>query len=1102
MSNFTSLLIANRGEIAVRVARTAASLKIRPVMVFSEDDALSPHLRFSDYAVALPARGPKAYLDIEEIVKAAVVNGCDAIHPGYGFLSENAAFAEACAVAGIKFVGPSVEALVAFGDKAAARDLAKRLDVPLLPGTHHGVTPAAARDFIESLMPGTAIMLKAVSGGGGRGMRIVSDPAAIDSAFVSCSNEAVNAFGNGDLYAEMMVSRARHIEIQVIGDGAGGVIHFGERECTLQRRHQKLVEIAPSPSLPQVVREKLCDAACRMAAAVQFEGLGTFEFLVDADDASRFWFMEANPRIQVEHTVTEEVCRLDLVELQLRIAAGQSFLDLGLSQADIHAPSFFAVQLRVNAETVDAGAKIRPSSGTILRYDLPTGPGVRVDDFARSGSVWNPNFDTLLAKIIVSGRNGIGRQDYVRTLERARRTLTESRISGVATNLSFLIALLSNPDVVDNNIHTRFVEHNWDSLVLEAERIAGEQEFDCESGPVEIGKRQAIVAPPGSFPIAAPLTGLITNMNLEPGTIVEAGQLLAVLEAMKMEHPVYAPTSGIVRVVAVAAGAFVQEGDALIFFEATAEGETCQTHQEEIDLDEIPLLLADELARRRLRMDDARPDSVARRHRSGQSTIRENIDALCDAGSFVEYGGLALPSQRKRRSMEELIIMGPADGLVGGTATIGSDYFPGDSSQCMVVGYDYMAFAGTQGWANHKKLGRLLKIVGQNPRPLIIFAEGGGGRPGETDQLRSSGLDNTTFANFARLSGRAPLIGIVAGRCFAGNAALLGCCDVIIAARNSTIGMGGPAMIEGGGLGRFTPEEVGPISVQIPNGVIDIVADDEIEAIALAKKYLGYFQGVLAEWECADQRLLRHLVPENGLRTYDVRRVIETLADRDSLLELRPEFGRGLVTMLARIEGRPVGILANNTRHMSGAIDSAGSDKGARFLRLCDTFDLPVISLCDTPGFMVGPDSESTAAVRHMSRLFLAGANLSVPLIAIVLRKAFGLGAMAMAGGSMHETMLTVAWPTAQFGGMGLEGAVRLGYRRELEAIDDPQERLVLFNSLVAKAYEDGKAHNAASFVEIDDVIDPAVTRHIVAQALRGLSKKQASRRTNFIDSW
>ena len=422
----------------------------------------------------------------------------------------------------------------------------------------------------------------------------------------------------------------------------------------------------------------------------------------------------------------------------------------------------------------------------------------------------------------------------------------------------------------------------------------------------------------------------------------------------------------------------------------------------------------------------------------------------------------------------------------------------------MVLSYDYTVLAGTQGTINHKKIDRMFDLANKWRIPLVLYAEGGGGRPGDTDGIALTGLDVPSFATFARLSGLVPTVGIVSGYCFAGNAALLGCCDAIIATRNASIGMGGPVMIEGGGLGVYHPAEVGPVSMQAPNGVIDVLVEDEAEATCVARQYLSYFQGPVADWRAPDQRLLRAAIPENRLRVYDIRAVIDLLADEGSVLELRRDFGLGMITALARIEGKPFGLIANNPKHIGGALDGEACDKAARFLQLCDAHDLPVISLCDTPGFMVGPDAERTAMVRRAARLFVVGASITVPLFGVVLRKGYGLGAQAMLGGSFHASDFTVAWPTGEFGGMGLEGYVRLGFRKEMEAIADPAEREQFFRDKLAQLYANGKAVSVASVLEIDEVIDPAETRAWIAAGLRSVAPSQprAGRKRPCVESW
>ncbi|WP_328595212.1 carboxyl transferase domain-containing protein [Actinomadura macrotermitis] len=593
-------------------------------------------------------------------------------------------------------------------------------------------------------------------------------------------------------------------------------------------------------------------------------------------------------------------------------------------------------------------------------------------------------------------------------------------------------------------------------------------------------------------PVAAPMHGTVVSVEVAAGDRVGAGDPLVVLEAMKMEHVVQAEAAGIVRAVAVAPEDAVAPGDPLVTLDPAEDAETRADEEAAADPGAIRADLAEVRRRHETGLDAARPEAVAKRHARGLRTARENIADLCDPGTFSEYGALAIAAQRQRRSLEELMERTPADGMVCGIGEV-------DGARCVVMSYDYTVLAGTQGYQNHRKTDRMLDLAHRERLPVVLFAEGGGGRPGDTDTTTVSGLDVTTFHAMGRLSGRVPTAGIAAGRCFAGNAALLGCCDVVIATRDANIGMGGPAMIEGGGLGVFAPEQIGPIEVQGANGVVDVVVDDEAAAVAAARRYLSYFGPSPAGWEHADQRLLRHAVPENRRRPYDVRAVIGLLADTGSVLELRGGFGAGIITALARIEGRPYGLMASNPAHLGGAIDRDAADKAARFLQLCDAHGLPVVSLCDTPGFMVGPDAEATATVRHFSRLFVIGANLRVPLVTVVLRKGYGLGAQAMAGGSFKAPLATVAWPTGEIGGMGLEGAVRLGFRKELAAAEDPE---AMFEQMVAAAYDHGKALNAATAFELDDVIDPAGTRRWITSVMPAGPLPRDGRAHRWIDTW
>ncbi len=999
---------------------------------------------------------------------AAQAAGCDAVHPGYGFLSENADFARLCAAWGLTFVGPSPETLELFGDKAQARAFAAKLGAPLAAGTSGGASLDEVRAFAVGLPVGAQLMIKAVSGGGGRGMRRLSRDDDIEAAFTACALEAGTAFGDPRLYAERLIERARHIEVQVAGDGRRSMaIH--DRECSIQRRHQKLIEIAPAIGLSPKVRAGLQGAAVRMAEAAGLVGLATFEFLLDAADGETAVFMEANPRLQVEHTVTEAVTGLDLVQIQLRLAGGETLAGVGLAEGP-PAVRGHAIELRVNLERMSADGAVSGGGAAITRYEVPTGPGVRVDGAGYGGYRPSPLFDSMIAKLIVHGPA----PDLASAIARARRAAADFVIEGADNNLALLCAILEAPEVADGAADTNFLEANLGRLLARAAEL--ERPAAATASVAEVAWAPQ---PPGTAPVTAPMRSTVVGLEVAAGDLVRAGQTIAVVEAMKMQHLAVASTSGLVDSFVVSVGDTVEEGQPLAFIEP-GEADHHEAGVEAMDLERIRPDLAEVRARHALTLDENRPEAVARRRRTGQRTARENLGDLFDPGTFKEFGALAIAAQRRRRTIEDLQVNTPADGIITGVGEVAG-------GQCVALAYDFTVLAGTQGHFSHKKTDIILEFAEHWKLPIVWYTEGGGGRPGDVDVggLSASSLDTTSFTTFARLSGVAPRIAINSGRCFAGNAVFFGCADITIATRGSNIGLGGPAMIEGGGLGVFTPDEIGPAEVQFANGALDLLVDDEAAATEAARKLLGIFQGPMTEWRCADQRALRHMIPENRVRAYDVRAVIEGLADEGSFLELRGGYGRGMITGFLRIEGRAMGVIANDPRRLGGAIDSEGAEKGARFMQLCDAFGVPILSLCDTPGFMVGPDSERTGAVRRGSRLFVTSASLSVPLFAVVLRKGYGLGAQAMTGGDFSAAAFTIAWPTAEFGPMGLEGAVRLGYRKELEAELDPTARQALFEKLVGRMYATGKAISVAQVCEITAVIDPAETRDWL---LRGMA--------------
>ncbi|HEY6479688.1 MAG TPA: carboxyl transferase domain-containing protein, partial [Streptosporangiaceae bacterium] len=621
--------------------------------------------------------------------------------------------------------------------------------------------------------------------------------------------------------------------------------------------------------------------------------------------------------------------------------------------------------------------------------------------------------------------------------------------------------------------------------------------------------------PEGTVAVAAPMQGAMTSFAVAEGDTVLAGQPVAVMEALKMEHVVVSEVAGVVREIALEVGDTIFEDTPILFIDPQdVDGEYVGAVPP--DPEEIRPDLAEVLRLRFLSTDAGRPAATDKRHGQGRRTIRENIEDLCDAGTFTEYGPTVTAARLRSDSwetLEERMVRTAADGMVIGVGRVNGDLVGPENARCAVVAYDYSVLAGTQGTKSHQKTDRMLRVAQQYKLPVVLYSEGGGGRAGggsgpaipEGAARSIGGLSTRTWRELGKLSGLVPLVGVNSGYCFAGNVVLLGACDVIIATRDSSLGIGGPAVIEGGGLGAYAPGEVGPVSIQEPNGVIDIVVEDEAEATAAAKAYLSYFQGRTGSWTAHDQRPLRHIVPENRRAVYDIRTVIETLADVGTVLELRPRWATSMITAFIRVEGHPVGVIANNSNSASGgAIESAGADKASRFMQLCDAFDIPVLSLIDTPGNMVGPLAEKTALIRHCARMYVAGANITVPYFNVVLRKAYGLGAIAMAAGSFDETFFSISWPTGEFAGMGLEGSIKLGRRAELQAITDIPARKARYDELVAGAYSWAKALNAGTVFEVDDVVDPADTRRWLVMGLDSVPPKpvREGKKRAWVDTW
>ena len=1091
------LLVSNRGEIAIRIIRAAAELDIATVAIYPQDDAGSLHTGKADEAVALEGVGTAAYLDIEQIIAVAKANGCDAIHPGYGFLAENAGLAARCAQAGLTFIGPRVETLELFGDKARAREAASAAGVPIIRGLDHAVSVEQAASFFDELGGTSAMMIKAVGGGGGRGSRMVDSADAVAATFERCRSEAQAAFGNGDLYVEEFIRRARHVEVQILGDESGGIAHLGERECSVQRHFQKIIEVAPAPDLAEDLRDQIIEAAVRLADSVSYTNAGTFEFLVDVsgnsgsnstkEDGEPFAFIEANARLQVEHTVTEEVTGVDIVQAQIRIAQGASIAELGLDNPDVGKPRGYAIQARVCMETAREDGSIHPTSGTLTAYEAPSGPGVRTDGFGYGGYQTSLLFDSLLAKVIGHSPSA----NFADAITRTSRALSEFRIEGVDTNIPFLQSILAHDDFASGNIHTRFVDDQMQSLAADGNDHArfvtpagGLATTDATQEPEDADRP---VGPDGSIGLSAPIQGTIVAIDVDVGDQVRIGQPVAVVEAMKLQHDIKADRSGVVVDVSMAVGDVVREGYPIVFINETdVEGGVVESEgAADLDLMRGDMQeLYDSIAET---LDAFHEDAVASRREAGRRTARENIADLVDEDSFREFGPAASGSI--------------AGGTVIGFGSVNTDLFGEEASRVAVIHNDYAVTTTTNG-AGHYRQEPIHELVHDFQVPLVLFSEGEG-TPyvGPRGFQSGIGMDGQLFSEFAKLSGLVPLVGVTTGHSFGPNAALLACCDVIIATQNAAIGMGGgPGVVKAAGMGSFTPEEIGSMTFQVPNGDVDILVADDEAAVAAARKYLSYFQGTVDEWVAPDQRRMRHIIPENRVRTYDMREIMNTLADEGSVLEVRQEFGIGVITAFMRVEGRPMGLVANNPAHLAGAVDSPGADKGARFLQLCDAFDIPVVVLMDCPGIMVGPDHERTALVRHAVRMFNVGGNLTTAMFGVMVRKAYGLGVQAMCGGSAMVPFFSVAWPTAEFAGMNIDGAVKLSARRELAAIEDPEERKAAYDRRVDQGYEAARAINSGARY----VIDPAQTRAWISRGLKSLPPKtpRVGKKRPYVDTW
>ena len=1106
---FKRVLIANRGEIAVRIARAAAGLGVETVSVYAPADALGLHVRATtgSHALAASADPVAAYLDIAGLVAAAEATGCDAVHPGYGFLSESAAFARACQDAGLTFIGPGPDALALFGDKTRARDLAATLRIPIVPGSTLLATAEEAEADASAL--GYPVMLKASAGGGGRGMRAVSGSDEMAAAFARCRGEAQAAFGDGALFLEKLVQRPRHIEVQILADAHGDIVHLYERDCSVQLRNQKVVEIAPAPGLDSGLRARILADAIKLARAASYVNAGTVEFLVDPE-AGKHYFIECNPRIQVEHTVTEQVTGVDLVEAQFRIAAGETLKALGLADRAALEPRGFAVQARIAAT----------GPGTITGYKEPTGPGVRVDSCGYLGLVPPPQFDPMFAKLIGQSNSS---HSLASALDRTLRALDEFQIQGLPTNLGQLRAILSNPDLRAGDART--------TLLAEHPELTAPATTPAPSGALALFEQQAaalgggrtaapvaqpstisLTVPDGEEGVECPMPGAIIEISVEPGATVAAGDTLMVVSAMKMETAVTAPCAGVVGAIEPhEVGATVAAGQ-IVATIAPSGGVASGPREYGEDswapmLAEVGALQA--IAHNRFAPGSTDPGVVRQRDR-GKLICRERIDILLDEGSFREVGSLAgFASYDDEGRVADFT---PAN-HVGGWGAI-------EARPAVVCADDFTSRGGHSDGSIGAKSGYLdrLSLTMRCPSVRLLDGSSGGGsvasmvpaqaRTGESAAKESAGAitagrprvsggggsflpGHLGSSMFAEQLGQVPVVNLLLGSVVGIGAAkaVLGHFSVMVRDLAQLFVAGPPVVSHAMGYD-ITKEDLGDWRIHCRNGSVDNLAETEEDAVAQARRFLSYLPSSVYEappiaprdaGDPADRREeeLFTIVPRKRTTTFDMRRAIRLMADKGSFFEIGPLWGTDQITGFVRFNGYPLGVIASDSRHLNGgALTADGCDKLTRHLDVCDLFHIPVLNLVDNPGFAVGLEHEIAGTIRKGGEWMIAFAQTQVPIFTVIMRRSFGVA------GNNYATPRSgvsprVVWPAADAGGIPPEGGIEAAYKRQLAEAADPAALRAEINARIESAR--GPVGPLNRF-QMEEMIDPRDTRRWVCE--------------------
>lgn len=1063
----SKLLIANRGEVAVRIARAAAELDIASVAVYPADDQDALHVRRAGEAVELPGEGVAAYLDVSAIVEAATATGCAAIHPGYGFLSENADLARCCEKAGLIFIGPTAETLEILGDKTRARAFAIKQDVPVLPGT---AGPTSLSEVQAFAAEHGSVMLKALAGGGGRGMRAVIDARDLPEAFERCRSEARSAFGNDALYVERLIRQPRHIEIQVVGDGKA-VQHLGERDCSIQRRHQKLIEVAPSPALDDRLRAQITQAALRLAESLRYRGLGTFEFLVDGD---AFFFMEANPRLQVEHTVTEAVTGVDLVATQLALAAGASLSEVGLASPP--ALRGFAVQARVNLESLDADGAPRPSSGMIEAFAVPSGLGVRVDTYGYSGYRVSPRYDSLIAKVIGHA------DDFVTAARRTAAALAEFEIGGVATNLDLAHAIVTDADFRAGHFDTTYIETHLPGLLAHRRPNAGPvAAADTARG------QPAPTMPDGACGVMTSMSGVVVQLDVAPGDTVPAGATIAVVESMKMEHPVRASQSMRIDAVVAVVGEVIDEGGLLAYGSAAEYSESAGGDQApQPDHENWSAEVAEITRRRELSMAMGGTAKVERQRAAGKLTARERVEALADPGSFGEIGALT-GFARYDENGHALEVL--AANFVAGTARI-------DGRRAVLGVDDFTGRGGSGDAAIHDKQIFAERYAREMRLPVVRLLDGASGG-GSVKMVRESGytyvpvnpgwdavVDNLSLVPVVAAS-LGPTVGLGAARLVMSHLAVMveGLGQLFTA---------GPPVVRGGTGEDLTKEQLGGVGIHRNNGSVERFVPDEATAFAVIRDFLSYLPGSVFELPpvavCRDpidrrEEALLSAVPRNQRRPYAIEPILDAIFDAGSVFPYA-EYGDSTVTALARLDGHPVGVIT--TDPMKGAAMSVeGAQALSRLVDLCETFHLPIVSLTDQAGVNIGSVAESRATIRAGARAIAAVYQSRVPQAEIILRRVYGVGGAGII--NRHRASRSWSWPSGDWGSLPSRGGIEAAFRAEIEASDDPQATVA---RIAAELESLSSPFRTAEHFGVQDLIDPRESRALLCEWVRDAYRK------------